>query len=131
MNEFPRRTVLASLGIVLNIKFSDKRAASSKSGLTCERGLPGMLEMKDFENIDEVSPFLRANLDAYSASSNARATRTFTLYVDIARNFLRKGMLIEWTSVEVEDLRKNTLNTQNGRMEIISTFQASGTAIQK
>lgn len=42
-----------------------------------------MLEAKDIDNIDEVSRFLGAIVDANCGNKNAVVNRTYTFYVDM------------------------------------------------
>lgn len=74
VNGFLRRTAWASPRPGLHIGFSQNGAASPYSGLFSEQGVAGMLEAKDFGNVDKNCPFLGAIVHAYCASSNAKGT---------------------------------------------------------
>lgn len=73
--------VSPGLGLILG--FVQSRDISRNNELFCNRGLTGMLKAIDIGNIDKVSLFLNAIVDAYCRNENADATRTYTSYVDM------------------------------------------------
>lgn len=56
--------------------------------------LPGRLDARLKNNIDEASPFLGAVSEAYCSNKNFDVTRTLSTYVTIARYLYRKSILL-------------------------------------
>lgn len=60
LNGFLQKTEKKSIGLQLSIDLSKGECSTRISGLSTGNGLLGMLQMSDFQAIDNVSPFLGA-----------------------------------------------------------------------
>lgn len=75
------------------------------SELSTESGLTGMLQAKDFESIDKISPLLGALFDSYCAqSSGADITRTFKKYLNLIRASRKVNVPKWWAKRDLQML---------------------------
>lgn len=84
-----------------------------------------MLEAKDMDNVDIVSPFLDAILNTYWGTEDANVTRTNTLYVDMVRYWYQKCELIGWSKEELEKLKTGTRHFKAEERKKFSSCQNS------
>ena len=69
----------------LHIDFSSKDASSRLNGIFLTKGLRGMLEGKDYRNLDTVFPFVASFLDTATGSTTGDLTEVHTLYIELVR----------------------------------------------
>ena len=69
----------------LHIDFSSKDASSRLNGIFLTNGLRGMLEGKDYRNLDTVFPFVASFLDTVTGSKSGDLTTVHTLYTELVR----------------------------------------------
>ncbi len=67
----------------LHLDFSTKEASSTLNGLFLNNGIRGMLEGKDYRNLDYVYPFVMAYVDRITNCINNGLTEVNTIYSDI------------------------------------------------
>lgn len=81
----------------LHIDFSSKGKGAVYNGLFKSEGLIGLLEAKDYRNVDMVSPFISMYVDrCCGETSLAPNTRVAVQYVDIIHLCLRLGLQPQW-----------------------------------
>lgn len=91
LNLFLRRVREDSPGFQLGVDFSKGESSINLSGLFREDGLIGMLEASNFENIDQVSPFLGAVTYVFSVNeATADTTKISTKYSNLLMILNRK-----------------------------------------
>lgn len=116
----------------LRIDFSSRGKGELWNGLFKAEGLMGMLEGKDYKNLDMVSPFLGMFVDrCCGETSRAPNTSVFVQYVDLMQSCLRIGRQPEWSRRQVEKLRKRICSFKKDTIALFADFQKSHFATLK
>ena len=86
------------MGLGLDLDFGSADGRAGLNGVFEEDGIVGMLEARDFRNIDQVSPFIGAILDRLCGETmSAPCTTVFTLFVDMVQFVTRARDKHAWT----------------------------------
>ena len=99
----------------LRVDFSSKNASVTLNGFFLETGVRGMLEGKDYRNVDFVFPFVAAFIDRITQESNGDLTTIHVLYSELLRHLssvvYNKGLTksrLQTLRTLVQSLKKNS-----------------------
>jgi len=121
------RYELESAARGFHVDFSSKGKGLKDNGLFKTDGLMGMLEAKDYRNVDQVSPFIGAFFDQCCGEiEDAPVTKVFTKYVDILRKSHRHGEDPAWTEKEVCELERRIKEFKEVAVRVFADYQPSG-----
>lgn len=87
----------------IHIDFSTKEASSALNGIFLQTGIRGMLEGKDYRNLDYVFPFVAAFVDRISGCEEGGITAVHTLYSNLLFKLFTE---IENDGISYIELRK-------------------------
>lgn len=117
----------SSPGYGLKTDFSKGESGSRLFGLYTKTGLLGMLETKNFDSPDMVSPLIKAIADRSGGNvKSAPVTKVFTKYCDILPTICRQGLRIGWTESEQHSLSKSIKNFEDHAQSVFKHYQVSG-----
>ena len=121
------RAIQSDSGISsLRVDFSSKNASVTLNGLFLETGIRGMLEGKDYRNVDFVFPFIAAFIDRITQETKADLTSIHVLYSDLLHHLSvevdNKGL----NKPRLERLRKLVQSLKKSSSEFFSRFVDKG-----
>jgi hypothetical protein len=90
----------------IRIDFSKKEASSQLNGIYVTAGVRGMLEGKDFHNLDAYFPFIFGYVDCWLGYEHeAPLTKVHTAYTDIVNTLLSDNLGVGWTDMDLENMQ--------------------------
>ena len=87
----------------IHIDFSTKETSSNLNGIFLETGVRGMLEGKDYRNLDYFFPFVAAFVDRISGCTEGSLTLVHTLYSKLLHELLVE---VEYEGISTIQLKK-------------------------
>lgn len=91
-----------------------------------------MLEAKDYDSVDMVSPFLGSIIDYCCGTAyHAPVTKAFTMYVDMVAFITRRFRTPGWTEDELTELDYDIKAFKSHSCSVFSSYQASGMGTSK
>lgn len=124
LNGILRRPSLATPGLSLNFDFSQKDVTTANSGFFCKSGRVGLLEAKDFDDVDKILFFFGAILNVYCEKVGSDVPATFNFHTDLLKVFFWMKELIRWTRSDLDEPRTRMLLHQNRSEEKIYELSA-------
>lgn len=126
LNEFLRDVESSSRGYGLHVDFSSGESGLRLSGFFTEHGIVGMLEAKDYDVMDMVSPFIGAIIDRCCGLVDvATVTSSFTQYVDLVSFIFRRNMVPGWTNLCLQSLDQEVQDFKHSTFDAFSMYQSS------
>lgn len=102
LDGFLRKVFCVSPTYELGFTFAHQNLVCLNTKRFCDQGPTKMLEARQMDDIDKVSPFLGAIVDASCGNELAVVTRIFSTYIDMVKYFYQRDELIGESKVERE-----------------------------
>lgn len=105
LNDFLCDVEKRSPGYGIHCDYSKGECGGRLNGFFTETGIVGMLEAKEYDSVDMVSPFLGAIIDACCGlTDTADVTQSYTDYADLVDFIYRRNDCPGWTEEELSNL---------------------------
>ena len=132
VNRFLQEVEQTSKGHGIHVDYSKGVVGPRLNGFFTENGIIGMLEGKDYEAMDIVSPFLGAILDmCCGEQDNAPITRTYTKYSEILNFVNRSWLLPGWDDASLRKLKSMIKSFKEVARMTFEKYQVSGMGTTK
>ena len=109
------------------VNFSNENACDRLDGLFTNDGLKGMLEAKNFTQVEMVMPFLGAIVDEMLDENDSYpCTKLFSLYSSIIMSLFSNNKGHGWDDYSLTELGENIATFKEKAVSLFQEFQASG-----
>lgn len=124
-NSFLKQVQRGSAGYGLHVDFSKGDHANRLNGFFTETGVVGMIEGKDYDNLDMVFPFVGAIIDRCCGLSDAPLASCFTRYTDMFNLTFRYCRRPGWSNGELHQLSSMLEALKREATSVFSRYQPS------
>ena len=107
----------------IRVDFSKNECTSQLNGIYTSTGLRGMLEGKDYKNLDSLFPFLYGYVDRWLGNAeDCHLTKLHTEYTDLQQSVMTDNHGYGWTDKDIQNLRSSI---SDFKKHMVSSFQDS------
>ena len=110
----------------IHVDFSTKEASSRLNGLFMDNGIRGMLEGKDYRNLDFVFPFVAAYIDRFIGCKKGILTKVNTMYSDIVHELFHTIETQGFTEGDADRLDSLIINFKTECKHVFSSNVENG-----